>query len=196
MKRFLLFLFLALVSLGFAQQNATLSGIIKTENELSAGTRVALQLIDRNGVWLRETGGVTPVAGTFFVTAAALTSDDLVPFRSGAVTLPDLQNNYRVSPDNVNFARALLSVYVDENSNRIFDRNADSTYVGIARLDEPVGWFVLLYVDQNATLSAPGQVNLNLAAGWNVFTVRYPEGGDTQYNMTATVDDIVLDVLQ
>ena len=65
MKRLLQLLLLSGVLLGtaWAQQEASLSGIIKTEDEMPAGTRVALHVVDRDSVWQREVSSVEPVGG-------------------------------------------------------------------------------------------------------------------------------------
>ena len=65
--------------------------------------------------------------------------------------------------------------------------------IGIPRLENPPGFFTLLYVDQAATLTGSG-VELALSAGWNVFTVRFPEERAV-YAVGTSVEDIVLDVI-
>src|SRR5690606_26725471 len=94
--------------------------------------------------------------------------------------------------ENVNVAVARINMYVDENGNNLFDRLVDRTYIGITNLDNPIGFYTLLYVDQAATLTAAG-VELQMQAGWNVFTVRWPDE-QAIYDVTPTVEDIVLDV--
>ena len=77
----------------------------------------------------------------------------------------------------------------------MFDRVADEFYMGLASLENPqgVGFFSLIYVDKDVTVSGAGQ-ELNLKAGWNIFTFRLPEDGEETYAVSATLDDVVLDV--
>ncbi len=177
----------------FAQQNATLSGIIKSEQPLPEGTRVAVHVIDRDGVWGLEVDSVVPVAGTFSVTPGQVSGNQLRPFRSGAVLLPGLQNEYRVTPGDVNFAQGRVNMYVDNNNNALFDRVIDAFFIGVASLEQPEGFFSLLYVDKDAVLSGSG-VELQLKAGWNIFTVRFPPGQGPTYTIIDRVDDAVLNV--
>ena len=88
---------------------------------------------------------------------------------------------------------ARFNMYVDENGNSVFDRVQDKWYIGIPRLENPPGFFTLLYVDQAATLTGSG-VELQLSAGWNVFTVRFPDDRAV-YAVGTSVEDIVLDVI-
>ncbi|HEX7021913.1 MAG TPA: hypothetical protein VF171_03580, partial [Trueperaceae bacterium] len=117
----------------------------------------------------------------------------LRPFRGGAAPLPGLQTEYSVAPSSVRFARALTPVYLDNNGNGAFDRLQDTPYLGVPSLENPVGFFTLIYVDQDATLSGRG-TQLQFRKGWNVFTVRFPQGGEPRYQATASVEDVVLDV--
>lgn len=183
---------LALATTAAAQRSATLSGIIESEEPLVDGSRVAIHVVDADNVWGREVASVAPVAGTFSITAEPLPEEELRPFRSGAVVLPGLQNEYRVEPSEANYARGRINMYVDLNGNQLFDRIADTFYVGIATLEEPIGYFSLLYVDRPVSLVGTG-AQIDLEAGWNVFTVRFPEGG-TSYGGPGVVDDVVLDV--
>ena len=187
---------LVLVGLfGFAsaQQSASLSGIIMSEVPLPEGTRVAVHVVDNDNVWGQEIVSVTPVAGTFDISPTS-TPGELLPFRSGAVLLPGLQNEYRVSPsDGVRYAQGRITMYVDDNGNgRFDDRATDATFIGIATVEEPIGFFALIYVDRDATMSGAG-VELQLSAGWNVFSVRYP-GDRPDFAVQPRVDDAVLDV--
>ena len=193
MKRLLLTAALALLAVSSAQQGAPLSGIVQSEDELAAQTRVAIHVVDADNVWGLEVASVVPVGSTFRITPEAVPASELVAFRSGAVILPGLQNEYRVTPEGVNVAVARFNMYVDENGNGVFDRVQDKWYIGIPRLENPPGFFTLLYVDQAATLTGSG-VELQLGAGWNVFTVRFP-GERAVYAIGASVDDIVLDVI-
>jgi hypothetical protein len=198
-QRYLLFsVFVLLVGMGFAQQQATLGGIARAKNaegveETPANTKVAIHIVDRDNAWVREIASAVPTAGTFSVTTAAVNPDELTPFRNGAVLLPGLQNEYTVSPETANFAKGQSNMYVDTNGNNVFDRDADSPFIGVASLENPIGFFSLVYVDQPVTISGKG-VTLQFAAGWNVFTVRYPEGGEPVYAVESNVNDVLLDV--
>lgn len=176
----------------FAQQTPALSGIIVSDEPLAENTRVGLHLVDSDNVWGAEILSSTPVGGTFRVTPPEVPSGELRPFRSGSVLLYGLYNEYRVAPDDVNVAVARFSVYVDKNANGRFDSLEDPFYVGIARVEEPLGFYTLLYVDKAATITASG-VELTLQPGWNVYNVRFP-GDDTIFSVDQGVTDIVLDV--
>jgi hypothetical protein len=195
---FLSLVLLLLVSFGFAQQQATLGGLAKVKNaegveETPANTKVAIHIVDRDNAWVREIASSTPTAGTFSINTAAVNPDELTPFRNGAVLLPGLQNEYTVSPENANFAKGQLNMYVDAGNNNVFDRDADSPFIGVASLDNPIGFFSLVYVDQAVTITGKG-ATLEFAAGWNVFTVRYPDGGEPVYAVSGTVNDVLMDV--
>lgn len=176
-----------------AQQEASLSGIIKTEDEMPAGTRVALHVVDRDSVWQREVASVEPVGGTFSITTTPVPEDELTEFRSGAVLLPGLQNEYTVTPENVRYAAGRINMYVDTNGNAVFDRVTDAFYIGVPSLENPTGFFSLVYVSQDATVTGKG-IDLNLTQGWNIFMARFPEGADPVYEVAPVVDDIKLDV--
>jgi len=193
MRRLLLTATLALVAVAFSQTGAPLSGIVQSEEELAANTRVAIHVVDADNVWGLEVASVEPVGGTFRVDPEPVPANEMVPFRSGAVILPGLQNEYRVSPEGVNVAVGRFNMYVDENGNGVFDRVQDKWYIGVPRLEQPLGFFTLLYVDQDATLTGSG-VELPLTQGWNVFTVRFPEERAV-YEIVRSVEDIVLDVI-
>jgi hypothetical protein len=195
---FLSLVLLLLVSVGFAQQQATLGGLAKVKNaegveETPANTKVAIHIVDRDNAWVREIASAVPTAGTFSVQTAAVNPDELSPFRNGAVLLPGLQNEYTVTPEGANFAKGQLNMYVDTGGNNVFDRDADSPFIGVASLENPIGFFSLVYVDQSVTISGKG-ATLEFAAGWNVFTVRYPEGGEPVYAVQPGVNDVLLDV--
>lgn len=183
---------LATATVAIAQQSVSLSGIIETDEPLVDGSRVAIHVVDADNVWGREVASVAPVAGTFSITAEPLDEEELRPFRSGAVVLPGLQNEYRVEPEGANYARGRVNVYVDLNRNEVFDRVADAFYVGIGTLEDPIGYFSLLYVDRPVSLIGTG-ATVELAHGWNVFTVRFPDSG-TAYDAQSSVDDLVLDI--
>ena len=176
----------------FAQQGAVFSGLVQSTEALADNTLVAIHVVDADNVWGLQVASVAPVAGTFRLTPGEIPAGHLRPFRSGSVILPGLQNEYRVSPDDANVAVARINMYVDENGNDVFDMLVDRTYIGITNLDNPIGFYTLLYVDKATTLTAAG-VELQMRAGWNVFTVRFP-GDAPVYDMTPGVEDIVLDV--
>lgn len=186
-----LVLLVSALQLGVAQRSVELSGIIESQGALAERTRVAIHIVDRNGVWGEEIATVTPVAGTFSISAEPLEDQELRAFRSGGVLLPGLQNEYRVSPDNVNYVQGRVNMYVDSNDSGMFERVSDEFYIGVSSLDEPVGFFSLIYVDRSATLTGTG-VTLELESGWNVFTVRFPGDGSPSYEIREEVDDVVL----
>lgn len=194
MKRTLLTLLL-LFGGAFAQQEATISGIIKTEGDMPDGTRVSIHVVDRDNVWQREVASVAPVGGTFSITTTPVPADELQPFRSGAVLLSGLQNEYTVTPEDANYTQGRINMYVDANANDMFDRVVDAFYIGVPSLKEEdeVGFFSLIYVDKDVTVSGKG-VDLNLKAGWNIFSLRLPTDGPETYAVSQTVDDAVLDV--
>lgn len=184
---------LALLQAAFAQGSATLSGIIKSEEPLPEGTRVAIHVVDRDGVWGQEVASVVPTAGTFSITAEPGAIEGLAPFRSGAVLLPGLQNEYRVRPEGVQYAQGRVNMYIDNNDSGVFERGADNVFIGIQSLEDPIGFYTFLYVDQDATLTATSST-LELKAGWNIFTVRFPGNERPEYAMVQNVNDAVLDV--
>ncbi len=190
----ILIIFAFLSSLVFAQQQATLSGIIKTETEAPAETRVAIHIVDRDGLPLHEVNSDVPIANTFSIDTTELSTEFLSSLRSGSILLPGLQNEYTISrQDGVSYASARINMYIDSNANQSLDFLIDRTYLGIASLEEPIGFFTLIYVDQAVTFSGRG-VDLELEPGWNIYTVRYPTDGDPMYEVHAAVNDIVMDV--
>ena len=191
MTRLILLICLGLLNGAFAQQQATVSGTVATPEALPETARVGVHLVDPQGVWGREIGTAVPQDGTFEVELAG-TADALTPFRSGEVVLPGLQNDYSLS-NAVNFTRAQVDVYLDENGNGTFDREGDVPYLGLAGTSEPVGFFVPLYVDADTTLTAAG-ASYPLLEGWNIFTVRFPDGEEPQYAVVNTLDSARLDV--
>ena len=174
-----------------AQQRATVSGTVATPDGLPSDARIGVHIVDTRGVWGREIGTTAPKDGTFTVELAGST-DALTPFRSSDVVLPGLQNDYSLSRS-VNFTRAQLDVYLDKNGNGTFDRETDTPYLGLAGISKPSGFFVPLYVDGDTTLEAGGQ-SYPFKAGWNIFTVRFPEGGKPEYRVSNTLDAARLDV--
>jgi hypothetical protein len=197
MKRFWLILSLGfslvLTSTTFAQQQATLSGIAKIQGETPPNTKVAIHIVDRDNAWQREIASSSPTGGTFSVQTAAVNPDELAPFRNGSVLLPGLQNEYTVAPEGVNYTKGQLNMYVDTDANNSFDRASDSVFIGVASLENPIGFFTLVYVDQDATVTGKG-ATLNFVAGWNVFTVRYPDSGEPSYAVQPAIDDVLMDV--
>ncbi len=192
MKRALLILIIYLIWTGAsAQQSATVSGAVATPDGLPETARVGAHIVDTWGVWGREIGTATPKNGMFELELTGST-DALTPFRSSDVVLPGLQNNYSLGTE-VNFTRAQIDVYLDENGNSTFDRETDTPYLGLAGISEPSGFFVPLYVDADTTLEANGQ-SYPFKKGWNIFTVRFPEGGDPKYSVSNTLDAARLDV--
>ena len=188
-----LLLLVSALQVGVAQRSAELSGIIDSLNPLAEQTRVAIHIVDRNGVWGDEIATVTPAAGTFSITAEPVEGQELRSFRSGAVLLPGLQNEYRVSPNGVNYVLGRVNMYVDGNGSGSYDRGEDF-YVGVSGLEGPAGFFSLIYVDRPATVTATG-LSLELEEGWNVFTARFPTDGTPQYEVRQEVDDVVLTVV-
>ena len=194
MKFLQIILLISCLGFVFAQQSATVSGTVQTDGELPENTRVGVHVINLEGVWGDEVATTSPNAGDFSVEIGQeVAADALTPFNGGVVPLPGLQSDYSVSPDNVNFTRAQTNVYLDENGSGTFERNTDIPYLGVVNLAEPSGFFVVLYVDRDATLSAQGQ-DLSLTQGWNVFTVRFSQQGEASYEVEPVVNDAVLDV--
>lgn len=184
-----------LLQFAVAQATATLAGIIQSEDSLPEGTRVAVFQIDAEGVWGRELSTVNPIANTFVITVDAQDIDGLQPFRSGAVLLPGLQNEYRIEPEGVQYALGRMNMYVDVNASGAFDRQEDAVFLGLLSLELPIGFYNIIYVDRDATLTAAGGVSLQFSAGWNIFTVRFPgESAPPIYSIVRSVDDAVLDV--
>ncbi len=185
------FVILALLGWASAQQSATVAGTVEALSGLPENARVGVHIVDENGVWGREIGTATPADGRFSVTLSGEAAP-LGPLRSDDVVLPGLQNDYVLEPE-VNFTRAQINVYLDENGNGTFDRATDTPYLGLAGTSAPTGFFVPLYVDKDATLEAAGEA-LALKAGWNVFTVGFPEGGEPVYRVVNALESARLDV--
>lgn len=191
MKRLVMLVFLVLFGGASAQQSATVSGSVAAPEALPENARVGVHLVDSNGVWGREIGTATPSGGSFSVELSGA-AEPLSPFRSADVILPGLQNNYSLGSE-VGFTRAQLNVYLDENGNGTFDRETDVPYLGLAGTESPTGFFVPLYVDADTSLEAQGET-LELRAGWNIFSVRFPEEGEAVYAVSSTLDAARLDV--
>jgi len=184
-----------LLTFASAQGSISLGGIIQSEDPLPENTRVAVFQVDADGVWGRELVTVNPIAGSFDLTLDVQDLDGQMPFRSGAILLPGLQNEYRVSPDDTQYVLGRMNMYVDSDANGQFDRQTDPVFLGLLSLEDPIGFYNLLWVDRDATLTASGGVTLELSPGWNLFTVRFPgESSPPEYRITDRVDDAVLDV--
>lgn len=195
MKRALTILFALLLGFAFAQRSVTLSGVIDSEDGLPEGTRLSVQVLNSEGAWSLEVGSVVPVGGSFELEVGEVPADRLRPFRSGAVLLPGLQNEYRVAPDDVSYVQGTLAMYLDRDGNEQWTRDPerDPFFLALSQLEDPIGFFTLIYVDQSATMAGRGE-ELTLEPGWNVFTVRFPESGPS-YEIRESVDDIALEVL-
>lgn len=195
MRRTLTILFALIIGTGLAQRSVTLSGVIDSEDPLPDGTRLGVQVLDADDAWSLEVGSVVPVAGSFRLTTEPVPEDRLRPFRSGAILLPGLQNEYQVAPDDVRYVQGSLAMYLDEDGDETWTREPDRDpfFLALAQLEEPIGFFTLIYVDKAATMTGSG-VELALEPGWNVYTVRFPEAGP-DYAVRAAVDDVALEVL-
>jgi len=196
MRRMPTILVLALLlGFGLAQRSVTLAGVITSEEAIPEGTRLGVQVLDANEAWSLEVNSVVPLAGSFELEIGDVPSELLRPFRSGAVLLPGLQNEYIVDPQDVRYAQGVVAMYIDADEDGVWTRQParDPVFLALSQLERPIGFFSLIYVDKDATMQASG-VDLALEAGWNLFSVRFPESGP-EYAVTATLDDVKLDVL-
>jgi len=193
MKRLILTILLLIMATAFAQQAATVGGVVKAEAPLPGTVRVGIHVIDLDGRTLLEVASSPLVVGTFSVTTVPLTAE-LQPFRSGAIPLPGLGTEYSVSPEGVNFARAVTKVYEDNDGSEAWSLENDVGYLGVASL-EGGGFFVLLFVDRDTTLSGRG-ADLALRAGWNIFTVQVNEQGGLSFSVLDSINNAVLDVFR
>lgn len=184
-----------LLGFGLAQRPATLSGVITSEEPIPEGTRLGVQVLDANEAWSHEVDSVSPLAGSFVLEIGQVPSELLRPFRSGAVLLPGLQNEYIVEPRDVRYAQGVLAMYIDVDEDGVWTRQParDPVFLALSQLERPIGFFSLIYVDKAATMQASG-IDLTLEPGWNLFSVRFPESGP-DYAVTAILDDVKLDVL-
>lgn len=188
-----------LVTLAFsaalAQQTVTMAGVVLAEEGLPEGTRLGVQVLDENNAWALEVASTVPVAGTFALEPEAVPAEYLRPFESGAVLLPGIQNEYLVEPQGVQFTQASLAMYFDRDGNGVWSRQPqrDPYYLALSQVDDPIGFFTLLYVDQDTTLRG-SEVTVELPHGWNVFTVRFPASGPV-YSAASDVGDVTLEVL-
>ena len=195
MKKLFFTIIILGLSFGFAQQEVTLAGVVKTPEAMPANSVVAIHTIDKDNAWLSEVVTSPVVSGTFSITSQPIDAAQLSAFVNGSsALLPGLQNEYTIEPAGVNFARAVVNVYVDKNGNNHFDNSEiDTPYIGIASLSDPVGFYSLLYVDRDARIVGKGQT-LELKNGWNIFTIRFPTDQEAQYQITTEVNDLLLDV--
>lgn len=182
-----------------AQQGATVAGVLETLEPFPEGVRVGVgaHVVDQNGVWGREVGAATPTPSAEGATfSVRLTGEvaELAPFRSNEVSLPGLQDAYSVTPDDASYARAHLSVYLDENANGTFDRSTDTPYSGIAMVTAPTGFFNLIYVDKDVVVAPSSGDDLEFRAGWNIFTARFPEDAEPEYTVSTSLEDVLLSV--
>ncbi|MDZ7799893.1 MAG: hypothetical protein U5K81_03740 [Trueperaceae bacterium] len=195
MKRALTILFALMLGFTFAQRSISLAGVIDSEEGLPDDTRLSVQVLNADGAWSYEVDSVAPIGGSFELEVGEVPAEHLRPFRSGAVLLPGLQNEYRVTPEDANYVQGTLAMYLDEDQDGTWTREPerDPFFLALSQLEQPIGFFTLIYVDQAATMEGRGE-ELALAQGWNVFTVRFPESGPA-YEIREAVDDIALEVL-
>ncbi len=193
--KIILLLCLLIVNTVFAQQMMTISGLIKSESGLLPNTRVALHVIDQQNNQYVEILGVTPVAGTFNLsTTVPLDNSYLSPLTSGSTVLPGFQDGFTVNPEGAYFARAITNLYVDTANNATYDgHDIDPLYLGIASVENLPGFFAIIYVDRDVTLSGAGAA-VQLYTGWNIFTVRFNQQNTAIYTAEKVVNDAVLDM--
>jgi len=195
MKRILLSIS-CLIALSFAsaQQSASIVGIITPSEAAGPNVRMGVHLIDEARSQLVELTKITPLGGTFNISVGPIESSYLQPFLNGVTVFPGILNEYTVSPQGVNFARAITNVYTDGNGNEQFDDPiTDQLFLGIASLDQPQGFFVLIYVDQDVQIIAR-DVTLQLRSGWNIMTMRFDEAENATYAVQSAVSDAVLEL--
>lgn len=185
----------SLLTSAFAQQNISLSGVVQSDGEMLANTRLGLHLIDDLNRRFIELSNIPPVGGTFNLSTNTLDASLLQPLRNGGTVFPGIYNEFSVAPEGVNYARAVTNVYADNNSNGVFDDpNTDALYLGIASVDNPKGFFVLIYVDRDAQIIAQA-TTLSLRSGWNIITLRSGSDGQLNvYGVQPSLSDVVLDV--
>ncbi len=195
MKRLILSIScLIALSLASAQQSATIVGVITPSEALNSNVRMGIHLIDEGASRLVELTKITPLGGTFNISAGPVSSSLLQPFLNGVSVFPGILNEYSVSPQGVNFARAITNVYTDGNGNEQFDDPTnDPLFLGIASVDQPQGFFVMIYVDQDAQIIAK-DVTLQLRTGWNIMTMRFDEGQNATYAVQSEISDAVLEL--
>lgn len=189
-----LLLLSTLFSVALAQTSATLSGIIESDEPLPANTRVAVFQVDSRGVWGRELATDTPVANTFSLTVLPdeIDTEGLLPFQAGSIRLPGLLSEYRVSPAGANYTIGRVNVYLDDNGSGKFERDGDGFLVGISSLEDPQGYYNLVYVDRDVSMIA-ADITLELKQGWNIYTFRLAtETTPARFAILTNVDDVLL----
>lgn len=196
MRRLLIPWFVLLLATASAQRPLDMSGIVVAADPLPESARVGIQLLDGDGAWTVEIATAVTVVGSFQVQAEGVPSDLLRPFRAGAVLIPGLQNEYRVEPDDAQYVQGTLSLYLDDDGSGTWTRSdvRDPYYLALAQLEEPIGFFTIVYVDRPTMLRGSG-IDLELETGWNVVTVRFPEGQGARYDVVGTVADVLIDVI-
>jgi hypothetical protein len=184
----------ALPGVALAQSSATLSGLIESDAPLPDSTRVAVFQVDSRGVWGRELATATPIANTFSLTVLAddVDTEGLLPFQAGSIRLPGLLSEYRVAPADVNYTLGRVNVYLDNNESGAFEREGDGFLVGISSLENPQGYYNLVYVDKDVSMIT-SDLTLELKQGWNVYTFRLAsENTPARYAILTNVDDVLL----
>ena len=182
MKRTILICLIGLSFLGSAsaQQRATVSGAVTAPGGLPDDARIGVHVVDTRGVWGREIGGARPKNGKFEV---ELTGSNRRPDPVPVVATwccPDCKTTI-VWAKTSTLPALRLTCTSTKTGNGTFDRETDTPYLGLAGISKPSGFFVPLYVDADTTLEAGGQT-FALKTGWNIFTVRFPEGGEPEYD--------------
>lgn len=181
-------------SLASAQQSANVVGVITPASAVDASVRMGIHLIDESAGRLVELNKVTPIGGTFSISAGPIDSSFLQPFLNGVTVFPGILNEYTVAPQGVNYARAITNVYADNGNDRFDDPTSDPLFLGIASVERPQGFFVLLYVDQDAQIIAR-DVTLQLRNGWNIITMRFDDTGENaSYAVQSQISDAVLEL--
>ena len=196
MKRRLVPWLVLLLATAYAQRPLDMAGIVVAEDPLPETARVGVHLLDGDGAWTLEIATAVTVVGSFQVEAGEVPGNLLRPFRSGAVLLPGLQNEYRVEPDDASYVQGTLSLYLDADGSGTWTRAEvrDPYYLALAQLEDPIGFFTIVYVDRPTTLRGSG-IDLVLDTGWNVITVRFPEGQGATYQVVGSVADVLIDVI-
>lgn len=195
MKRLILSIS-CLIALSFAsaQQSGSIVGVITPADAAGPNVRMGVHLIDEVRSQLVELTKATPLGGTFNLSVGPIDSSYLQPFLNGVTVFPGILNEYTVVPEGVNYARAITNVYTDGNGNEQFDDpRTDPLFLGIASVDEPQGFFVLIYVDQDAQIIAR-DVTLQLRSGWNIMTMRFDAEENASYAVQSAISDAVLEL--
>lgn len=183
----------ALVGLTQAQQSATVVGVITPAEALTTNVRMGVHLIDEGASRLVELTKITPIGGTFNITAGPISPSYLQPFLDGVTVFPGILNEYTVSPQGAKYARAITNIYTDNGNEQFDDPVSDPLFLGIASVENPQGFFVLMYVDQDLQIIAK-DVTLQLRNGWNIMTMRFDEGQNASYAVQSQISDAVLEL--